>query len=85
MLSRETSQYFVKYGFKPQLIQEKPDNSTNVIIVIPCFNEEHLVNTLNSLSECLTQQNPIEIIIVINSSSSFGISIIFLTTIFGYW
>lgn len=75
MLQSETSQYFDRYGFKPQLIQEKPDNSTNVIIVIPCFNEKHLVNTLNSLSECLPQQNPIEVIIVINQGEKVSTDI----------
>jgi hypothetical protein len=51
----------------PQLIQERPDPGTGLIIVIPAYNEPQVTDVLDSLSECTPPGCGIEVIIVVNS------------------
>lgn len=49
-------------------IQNKPNKDLKYIVVIPCFNEFKLVDTLKSIRNCEKTKNSIEVLIVINSS-----------------
>lgn len=57
--------YLVKNNFKPS-IETKPSNDLGIIVVIPCFNESNLIETLNSLWNCIRPNCNVEIITVIN-------------------
>jgi hypothetical protein len=57
--------YLEKNNFIPQLTS-KPLDEVGIIIVIPCFNEPFLINTLNSLWNCTRPGYKVEIIIVVN-------------------
>jgi len=49
-------------------INSKPPKDLNFIVVIPCYNEDRLINSLEALHNCHKPQTPVEIVIVINSS-----------------
>ena len=49
-------------------IQDKPNSDLKFTVVIPCFNEFDLVDTLNSIWNCIRIKSSVEVIIVINSS-----------------
>ena len=59
--------YLNKYGFLPAQISDDIHPETNIIIVIPCFNEPDVTASLMSLAECDPTINKVEVIIVLNS------------------
>jgi len=60
--------YLQKYAYTGQLIQEKPDD-VSIILVIPCYKESELLLSLQSIKECeLPDKAVVEVIIVVNSS-----------------
>jgi glycosyltransferase involved in cell wall biosynthesis len=60
--------YLQKYIFcNPQLVEScKPE--TGIIVVIPCYHEENLIASLQSLLECQQTKKKVEVIVVINAS-----------------
>ena len=68
--------YLTKQALFPALINRNPVNDLKTIVVIPCFNEPQILDTLNSLVSCNATNFPIEVIIVINSAESTGSQII---------
>ncbi len=60
-------QYLEKQKDYKSHINAEPLKNLNFIIVIPCFNEDKLIRTLESLYNCSKPESPVEIIIVINS------------------
>ncbi len=62
---------FADFYFKRQKdfevkILEPPDNRLKYTIVIPCFYEFNIANTLNSIWNCSRRKSAVEVIIVIN-------------------
>lgn len=57
-------------------IQEQPQKDLKYIVVIPCFNEYNLVETLSSVWKADRIKKAIEIIIVINSAETTSSNII---------
>jgi glycosyltransferase involved in cell wall biosynthesis len=53
---------------KIALIEQPPDADLGIIIVIPCFREPHILQTLESLIECDSPRQKIEVIVLINHS-----------------
>jgi len=51
----------------PQLISEAPDPHTEIIVVIPAFNEPDICILLNSLLRCINPGCGTEIIIIVNA------------------
>ncbi|HVK58920.1 MAG TPA: glycosyltransferase [Candidatus Kapabacteria bacterium] len=73
MPSTATSYYFERFGFaqyRAPLIAEAPHPQLGMIIVIPCFNEPHLLASLDALWRCERPERAVEVIVVINSSES---------------
>jgi len=68
--------YIRKHCIFPNEITEPPQEGLNITIIIPCFNEPSLINTLESLWNCYRPACPVEVIIVINSGESAQESII---------
>lgn len=58
--------YLERYGYPKVLTAEKPSDDLRISIVIPCYNEPDLLNTLNSLKQCLLPTCAVEVLVVIN-------------------
>ena len=58
--------YQERFGYQPPHLSSSLLADTQLIVVIPCFDEPDLVGTLESLAQCNPTQAPVEIIIVIN-------------------
>jgi len=65
--------YINKQVISKKLISYPPDKKLSNIIVIPSYNEPDILSTLNSLNTCYEPINPVEIIVVINSSVNSNI------------
>jgi hypothetical protein len=63
------SAYLEERALFPQKINEAPDNTTGIIVVVPAYNEPGIVRLLDSLLECQEPQCGVEVIIVINAPS----------------
>lgn len=66
---------FADFYFERQVrfqlkIEEKPHNDLKYIVVIPCYRELNLIETLNSIRDAERIKHAVETIIVINSSES---------------
>jgi hypothetical protein len=62
-------QYFEKQKDYKFHIKAQPPDDLQYIVVIPCFYESRLIDSLESLYNCSRPEKSVEIIIVINSSS----------------
>jgi hypothetical protein len=58
--------YFSKYTSTPALIQEEPAPDLNMVVTIPCFNEQYTIKALEGLYCCLPTHKPVEVIILVN-------------------
>ena len=61
--------YQERFGYQPPQISSPLLPGTQMIIVIPCFDEPDLVGTLKSLAQCQSPQTPVEVIVVVNQGS----------------
>ncbi|HPF51573.1 MAG TPA: glycosyltransferase family 2 protein [Draconibacterium sp.] len=62
-----------KYLIKNQnttLIFSEPDPETGIIVIIPCLREPDILQTLESLENCLTPVSKVEVIVVVNHSEA---------------
>ncbi|HAN17622.1 MAG: hypothetical protein A2X13_15330 [Bacteroidetes bacterium GWC2_33_15] len=64
------TQYLEKQKEYIRLISESPSQNLKFIVVIPCYNEEKITDTLNSLWSCERPEAHVEVIVVINSAIS---------------
>jgi glycosyltransferase involved in cell wall biosynthesis len=63
------NKYFDKFAFDQHPILNKEMNhDLGMVVVIPCFNEEHVLASLQSLLNCGLPSTQVEIIIVVNCS-----------------
>ena len=62
--------YFEKHLFSKPQIETPIRADAGIVIVIPCFAEKHLINTLQSLKNCILPNCSAEVIIVINSGEN---------------
>ena len=62
--------YLYKRALFPQIIQEKVNSKTGIIVVIPSYNEPQLVDSLKALYQCKVPNGMVEVIVVINSSEA---------------
>ena len=68
--------YLDNYAVRPQLIPDSVPRNLGVIVVIPCYNETQLTNSLQSLFDCTLPSCSVEIIVVINASENSSPEII---------
>ncbi len=64
------NQYFEKQKDYKFYIRARPADDLQYIVVIPCYYESRLIDSLESLYNCARPVKSVEIIIVINSSSN---------------
>ncbi len=67
--------YFRKYGKYLPLIDVPVRDDTSVFVMIPCFNEPDIIDTLLSLSECFLPPCNTEVFVVINEPEICDISV----------
>ncbi len=60
--------YFTKKALTSYRIHKNPNKDLNIIIVIPCYNEDKIIDTILSIKNNFFDDNFFEIIIVINHS-----------------
>ena len=72
MLSRETDLYFRRFGFCDRQIATPPEPDLSIVIVIPCFNEPDLIESLESLWLSERPECSVEVIVIVNSPAGCG-------------
>ena len=68
--------YFERFGFAKPALNEPCSPETKIIIVIPCFDEPALIETLDSLKRCKPTDCEVEVIVVINSSIDASVDVL---------
>lgn len=68
--------YFSRYKLLPPFILEKPKDDLNIVVVIPCYDDEFIFETLRSLNKANPIRSGIEVIVVVNSGEKTPVSII---------
>lgn len=64
------NQYQKKYGFRNPQIADVPDPNLDLIVVIPCFNEQQVIRSIKSLFNAQKPACAVEIIVVVNCSEN---------------
>ena len=59
---------YLKRNQVEKIISKSPNPDVNIIIVIPCFYEPEIIETLNSLLNCSQPKSKVEVLTVINHS-----------------
>lgn len=62
--------YLQKLALFPPQISDKPESNLQIIVVIPCYDEPHLIKSLESLKNCESPQCSVEIIVVFNDGEN---------------
>jgi glycosyltransferase involved in cell wall biosynthesis len=75
-MTRRTDAYFERFGFCARQIPEPPAPGLSLIVVIPCFNEPNLIDSLGSLRTSKRPDVAHEVIVVVNSAADADGSII---------
>jgi len=60
--------YIKKYGIRPELIDEWPQEDLGIVIVIPSHNEPEIHRALSALYSCYRPECSVEVLVVINAS-----------------
>ncbi len=63
--------YLSKQG-KETLIAPSPKKGTGIIVVVPCYNEPDILQTLSSLASCTKPNSPAEVVVVVNHPENEG-------------
>ncbi|MEM7019946.1 MAG: glycosyltransferase [Pseudomonadota bacterium] len=67
------SRYLEKHGLYPlQLANIPPNDSLGISVVIPCYNEPDILQTLESLAACEQPDCGVEVLVVVNHSEIAG-------------
>ncbi|HLF34400.1 MAG TPA: glycosyltransferase, partial [Cyclobacteriaceae bacterium] len=62
-----TGHYLTRYAYPVEFLGEiEPSKDLGIVVAIPCFAEENLLNTLQSILECSNPGINVEVIVVIN-------------------
>jgi len=62
--------YLNRYAYPSKLIETAPNKNLELSIVIPCFNEKNLINSLLSISYCDVIKLSVEVIVIINDAEN---------------
>lgn len=68
--------YFNGHSLYPPLIKVNASENLNTVVVIPCYDEPAILETLSSLRSCNSAQNEVEVIVIVNSSEITDIEIV---------
>ncbi|HOZ30790.1 MAG TPA: glycosyltransferase family A protein [Bacteroidales bacterium] len=62
--------YFCRFNSLPKIFIDNPYKETGIIVVIPCYDDEYVFRTLESLDNAKPPKCKTEIIIIINSGEN---------------
>jgi glycosyltransferase involved in cell wall biosynthesis len=68
--------YFSRYNAQPLLFDTPPCEHVGMIVVIPCYDDELIFNTLQSLEETKRGESNVEVIVIVNSGTNASASAI---------
>jgi hypothetical protein len=68
--------YLKKYGCRPELIEEWPQENLHIVVVIPACGEPSINETLNAIYSCERPPCSVEVLIIINASEKASPQII---------
>ncbi len=60
------TRYLEKQALYPKLINQTPTQNLGMIVVIPCYDEHHLIQSLDGLKNCDKPTCDTEVIVIIN-------------------
>lgn len=69
------STYFQRYAYPKVWINTPPNPNTSLIIVIPSFNEENIIPSLESLKKCTPPKGGVEVLVVINEPENASVTV----------
>ena len=67
--------YLDKHRFVERQIQSPPSPQLGIVVVIPCHDEPHLLQTLDSLETCESPKSAVEVIVVVNAGVHHSLEI----------
>lgn len=68
--------YFSRYKALPAFFDDKPDARTGIIVIIPCFDDEFVFHTLDSLENAFPARTEVEVIVNVNSGENVPMDIV---------
>lgn len=60
--------YLQRYAWPKQAIQTPPKDNTKIIVVIPCYHEPEVLQSMESLYNCDLPECQVEVLVVVNNS-----------------
>ncbi len=60
--------YSKRYSVNPKIFDDSPRSDTGIIVVIPCYDDEFIFETLASLNSAQKPDCSVEVIVVVNSA-----------------
>ena len=68
--------YAARYSVAPKIFSSNPRSDTGIIVVIPCYDDDFVFKTLQSLDSADKPQCSIEVIVVVNSAEDTSKAIV---------
>ena len=68
--------YSERYSVAPKIFDGNPRSDTGIIVVIPCYDDEFIFTTLQSLDSAKMPPCSVEVIVVVNSAEDTDTSIV---------
>ena len=68
--------YAARYSVAPKIFNDNPRSDTGIIVVIPCYDDDFVFKTLQSLDSACKPQCSVEVIVVVNSAEDTSDAIV---------
>ena len=68
--------YSERYSVAPKIFDDNPRSDTGIIVVIPCYDDEFIFTTLQSLDSAKVPSCSLEVIVVVNSAEDTEAAIV---------
>ncbi len=68
--------YSERYSVAPKIFDDNPRSDTGIIVVIPCYDDDFIFTTLQSLDSAKMPACSVEVIVVVNSAEDTETSIV---------
>lgn len=68
--------YYKRYSVAPKIFNGNPRSDTGIIVVIPCYDDEFIFTTLQSLDSAKCPPCSVEVIVVVNSAEDIDVAVV---------
>jgi len=68
--------YFSRYKVLPPFFSDQPDDDLKIVIMIPCYDDEFIFETLTSLDKANPISSKFEVLVVVNSGERTPVEIV---------